>query len=306
MKKLLQTKISCSGLILLALVVLGGFYITASPAKPKAWFEGFERPIILAHQGGEKEWPSNTMVAFEKAREVGSDVLDSDLHMTKDKVLVLIHDTTVNRTTDGEGAVADMTWAELEGLDAAYNFSLDGKTYPWRGKGVRIPRLSDILEEFPDWKIQIEVKQAPLDTAQELAKVLKRHEAQDRVLLSCFDEEMMDELRRHCPDVASSATPREIRNFVIASRLHLESLITPDYACLQVPLTFDSYTLVDERTVQAAHSRSLFVLPWTIDRDEDVETCRQAGADGFNTNYPTRMEEVRANWLEPAEPLNKG
>lgn len=278
-------------------MLTSGMYFTARPAEPKRWFEGFENPIILAHQGGEKEWPSNTILAFKQAQNVGSDVLDTDLHMTRDKVLVLIHDTTVDRTTNGSGAVAEMTWQELEGLDAAYYFTKDQKTFPWRGKDVGIPRLTDVLEAFPDWKIQIEVKQAPLETAQVLAEVLKQYRAEDRVLLSCFDEEMMREIRTHCPEVATSATPSEIRSFILASRLRLESLLSPNYSCLQIPLEFDSYTLVNKRTVEAAHNRGVYVLPWTIDSDEDVESCRTAGADGFNTNYPTRMEEFRANWV---------
>lgn len=296
MKKLLQTKVSCSGLLAVVLLILAGLYITAQPAKQMPWFEGLDGLVILAHQGGEKEWPSNTLYAFEQAQRVGSDVLDSDMHLTKDKVLVLIHDTTVDRTTDGTGAVADMTWAELEGLDAAYHFSLDGKTTPLRGQGIGIPRLDEALKAFPEAKFQIEMKQAPLEAAEVLARVLKEHQAEDRVLLSCFDEEMTKALRKHCPKVASSASPIEIRNFIAASRIHAEALISPEYSCLQIPLTFDGHTLVDERIVQAAHNRGLRVLPWTLDTDEEVEVCRQAGADGFNTNFPTEMEKYRANW----------
>lgn len=258
--------------------------------------QGLTRPLILAHQGGEKEWPSNTMYAFERARKCGSDVLDIDLQMSKDKVLVLIHDTTVERTTDGRGAVAELTWAQLEKLDAAYNFSLDSKTFPLRGQGIKIGRLDEVLTTFPDWRLQIEVKEAPLDIADELAKLLKAHGAEKRVLLSSFRPDMMAQLRRACPDVASSATPSEIRSLVFASWLHLEGLISPDYCALQAPISRYGLPLVTARTVQAAHARGVTVLPWTIDSDEDVEICRKAGADGLNTNLPTRMEAIRENW----------
>lgn len=243
------------------------------------------------------------MHAFRQSHSVGSDVLDLDLQMSKDRVLVLIHDTTVERTTDGQGKVSEMTWSELEKLDAAYNFTLDGKSFGLRGQGIGIPRLSDVLEAFPDWKLQIEVKKAPLDIAPELAKVLREHGAEDRVLLSCFDEEMMAELRRHCPEVASSATPSEIRNFVIASKLHLEGVLSPKYSALQIPLRTGGWELVTPRTVQAAKNRGVHVLPWTIDTDADLEICRQAGVDGFNTNFPTKMEKSRANWSRLDAPL---
>jgi len=304
MKALLQKKISCTGCLLVGVLILVTMHLIARPAPPHPWYEGLPKPAILAHQGGLKEWPSCTMYAFGQARLAGSDVLDLDLHMTKDGVLVLMHDTTVDRTTDGQGAVAEMTWDELKNLDAAFNFSLDGKkTFPYRGQGFTIPRLEDVLEAFPDWKFQIEVKEAPLEIAPKLAEVLKEHQAEHKVLLSCFDEEMTEALREHCPEVAGSATPTEIRNFVLASLVHLEGVISPDYTALQVPLSSDGWDLVTPRIVEAAESRGVRVLPWTIDSDAHVDICRQAGTDGFNTNLPTKMEGVRANWLHPEKPL---
>ena len=302
-KALLQKKISCTGCLAVLVGILVLMHLLARPAPPHPWYEGLPRPTILAHQGGLKEWPSCTMYAFEQARLAGSDVLDLDLHMTRDGVLVLLHDTTVDRTTNGSGAVAEMTWEELQKLDAAYTFSLDRKTYPYRGKGFTIPRLEEVLEAFPDWKFQIEVKQAPLEIAPKLAQMLKEHQAEQKVLLSCFDEEMMDEIRKHCPEVATSATPNEIRNFILAAKIHLEGIISPEYSSLQIPLRSDNWELVSSRTVNAARNRGLHVLPWTIDREADVEVCRQAGVDGFNTNLPTKMERVRANWLRLDHPL---
>ncbi len=304
MAKRRRVKRSCLGTVLAALASASlGLYFTASPATPTAWFKEAPRPLILAHQGGEKEWPSNTMFAFGKAHRVGSDALDFDLHMTADKVLVILHDTTVDRTTNGQGVVAEMTWAQLKELDAAYRFTLDGKTFPLRGKGVRIPRLEEVLEAYPDWRMQIELKDAPSAIAQELAKVLEQFAAEDRVLLSSFDDVMMIELRNACPRVATSASPVEIRALVLASRLHLEALISPKYSSVQIPLQYSGIDLVTKRTVDAAHNRGVKVLPWTIDSDADAETCRTAGADGFNTNLPTKMERVRKNWTDLEAPL---
>ena len=276
-------------------------WVNARPAQPQAWMQGLPRPAILAHQGGEKEWPSNTMYAFERACSTGSDVLDVDLQMSKDRVLVLIHDTTVDRTTNGRGAVAEKTWAQLEKLDAAYNFSLDsGKTFPLRGHGVKIGRLDQVLTRFPDWRLQIEVKEAPLEIAGELAKLLKAQGAENRVLLSSFRPDMMAALRQACPDVASSATPSEIRMMVFASWLHLEGLLSPNYCAFQVPITRYGLPIVTSRTVQAAHNRGVTVLPWTIDNEEDLQICQRAGCDGINTNLPSKMVKLRADW--PALP----
>lgn len=275
---------------------LGWLRLTAERAQAQRWFQDAHRPMILAHQGGEKEWPSNTMYAFDQAHRLGADVLDADLQMTRDGVLVFIHDTTVDRTTDGTGALADLTWEEISHLDAAYHFTLDQKTYPLRGQGVRIARLDETLDAFPAWRLQIEVKQAPFSIADALAKLLKEKKAEERVLLSSFDEEMMAHLRRACPQVASSATPNEIRNLVLASWVGLEGLLSPKYSALQVPLSRHGITLVSPRIVKAAHARGVYVLPWTLDTDEEVEVCRAAGADGFNTNLPTKMMRYRNDW----------
>lgn len=276
---------------------MGWLWLNATPAQPQAWMQDLPRPLILAHQGGEKEWPSNTMYAFERAYKTGCGALDVDLQMSKDKVLVLIHDTTVDRTTDGQGKVCELTWTQLERLDAAYRFSLDdGKTFPLRGQGIRIARLDEVLTTFPEWRLQIEVKEAPLEIAAELATLLKTHSAQRRVLLSSFRPDLMAELRRANPEVASSATPDEIRIMVLASWLHLEGLVSPDYCAFQVPLEWKGLPIVTRRTVAAAQARGVTVLPWTIDTREELAVCQQAGADGINTNLPTMMQSLRPTW----------
>jgi glycerophosphoryl diester phosphodiesterase len=236
------------------------------------------------------------MEAFEQARRVGSDVLDMDVHLSSDGVLVLMHDTRVDRTTDGQGAIADMSWDQLQKLDAGYRFSRDGKTYPYRGKGLRIPRLEQVLQAFPGMRLGIEIKQAPRQTAWRLAQLLRQSGAESRVLLSCFEEGMMSEVRRLCPAVATSATPWEVRMFVVASRLHLEDWVSPRYCVLQIPLQHGGLQLVTRRTVEAAHRRGLRVIPWTLDTLEEAEVARAAGCDGLNTNWPSRMEPLRSHW----------
>lgn len=268
----------------------------AHPARPRAWFSHLPRPLIMGHQGGEKQWPSNTLLAFRQAQALGVDVLDMDVHLSKDDQLVLMHDTTVDRTTDGHGPIRELSWEQLSKLDAGYDFSLDGKTYPYRGQGLRIPRLEEVLREFPKMRLGIEIKQAPLATATRLTELIHRYHAEDRILLAGFDPAMMAEQRRLLPEVASSATPGEVRIFWIASALHLESFTAADYAVLQIPLEHDGRRLVTPRLVEAAHNRGIAVLPWTLDKDEEVEVARQAGCDGFNTNLPGSMLKFRQTW----------
>lgn len=249
--------------------------------------------MVVAHQGGEGEWPSNTMEAFYASDALGVDALDMDVHLSRDDVLVLMHDTTVERTTDGRGAIRELTWEQLQKLDAGYRFTPDGSTFPYRGKGLKIPRLEQVLQAFPSQRLGIEIKQAPPEAARILGQLLKSSGAESRVLLSTFEEAMMTEIRRYCPGVATSATPWEAKVFVAASRLHLEDWISPAYCCLQIPLQYQGLSLLSERTVEAAHRRQVKVLPWTIDTAEEARFCLQVGADGLNTNWPSRMRPKR-------------
>lgn len=283
-------KRGCLGISLtLVLAVMGTLRWIARPASPQAWFDDAPAFLVLAHQGGEGEWPSNTMEAFRRSQALGVDGLDLDVHLSQDGVLVLMHDTTVDRTTDGRGSIRDMSWAQLQKLDAGYRFTQDGSTFPYRGKGLKVPRLEQVLEAFPGQRLGIEIKQAPLEAASVMGQLLKNSGAESRVLLSSFDEGMMKEIRRCCPEVATSATPWEAKTFVAASRLYLEDWISPAYCSLQIPLQYKGMALLSERTVEAAHRRGLKVLPWTIDTLEDAEFCRKVGADGLNTNWPSRM-----------------
>ena len=118
-------------LVIIGLVIVEMF---VSPRAPeKTYFENAPRPLVIAHQGGDGLWPSNTLFAFEHATELGVDVLEMDIHMTKDGVLVVSHDETVDRLTDGTGLIKEMTLSEVQALDAAYDWSWldDGAEFPW-------------------------------------------------------------------------------------------------------------------------------------------------------------------------------
>lgn len=254
---------------------------------------GDHKPLVLAHQGGEGEWPSNTRLGFEESVRRGADILDTDVHLTRDGVLVMIHDTTVDRTTDGTGAVASLSLAELEKLDAGYRFTKDGgATFPFRGRGLAIPTLEWLLESYPEKRLIVEIKETPVAAVAELARLLDKHGARERVIVGSFEPELTYEVRRRCPGVATCATPSEARVFWVLSRLRLESFYSPAFDSLQVPPEHDGLQVVTRRFVDAAHRRGVHVLPWTLDTEEEMRSTIGLGVDGINTNYPTRMLEL--------------
>jgi len=286
---------------LIVLIVIGVLLIAyalarllARPAPAHPWFTprpGENRPLVFAHQGAENLWPSNTQFAFQHAAAMGADVLDMDMHMTKDGVLVLMHDQTVDRTTDGTGAIRDLTLDEIRQLDAGYRFTPDeGKTYPYRGQGLTVPTLEELFTAFPDKRFGIEIKQTdPAPTAQRFCALIRRYNMQDKVLVSSFRQENMDAFRVECPEVATSATENEVRLFYVLFRLGLSDLLTPVYNSFQVPEVSGGIHLLTPQFVTAAHRRGLTVQPWTINETEDLKRILALGVDGINTDNPDRL-----------------
>lgn len=160
------------------------------PTEP--WYRrrpGDNTPLILAHQGGEGEYPSNSLLAFTKAHQAGSDALDTDLQVTKDGVLVLFHDDTLDARTNGTGPISDKTYAELQQIDFAYNWSPDGATFPYRGKGITVTSARELFATFPYDRLGIEIKPNSPVVATSLCTLIKQFSAQRRVLVSSSGQE---------------------------------------------------------------------------------------------------------------------
>ncbi len=271
--------------------------LSARPASAHPWFAprpGDHQPLVFAHQGGEGLRPNNTMEAFRHAVELGADVLDTDMHLTKDGVLVLIHDETVEGTTDGQGAIRDLTLAELKRLDAGYHFTTNGNlSFPYRGRGLTIPTLEELFQAFPDKRFSIEIKPSnPVKTATRFSALLRQYHLQQSVLVSSFRQANMDAFRQACPEAATSATPNEVLWFYMLSQLGLTRSLTPKYHSLEVPEYKGPIHILTPRFIQAARGRGLGVEPWTINEIHDLQRVLNLGVDGINTDFPDRLLEL--------------
>ncbi|MBP8132525.1 MAG: glycerophosphodiester phosphodiesterase, partial [Candidatus Hydrogenedentes bacterium] len=162
---------------------------------------------LCAHRGGSALWPENTLLAFtEVSKRFPGTLLESDARLTADGQVVLMHDETVDRTTNGHGEVSAMTLAELKALDAAWHFSPDGgQTFPCRGQGITVPTFAEALEALPESLFLIEIKGgAALPAA--MVELLRRMGAQDRVILASFHEGLMGYIRKTAPEIATCFT----------------------------------------------------------------------------------------------------
>ncbi|MBP7600189.1 MAG: glycerophosphodiester phosphodiesterase [Thermoflexales bacterium] len=276
--------------------VYAAFALTSRPAAPHPWFArrpGDRRILVFAHQGGEGVWPSNTMLGFERSAALGAEVLDTDMHLTRDGALVLMHDQTVDRTTNGTGAIRDLSLAELQRLDAGYRFSLDeGKTFPFRGQGHVAPTLESLFQRWPDKRFGIEIKQTPVEIAGPFCALIRKYGMQDKVLVSSFRQENMNAFRIACPEVATSATQDEVTLFFALNTVGLTYAYTPNYQSLQVPETFGGLTVLTPQFMAGARNRGLAVQPWTINDPEQMARVIALGVDGINTDFPQRLIEM--------------
>ncbi len=272
--------------------------VLARPRPADHPYIGLDVPgvAVMAHAGGDGLWPGNTMRAFDAATRLGVDVLEVDMHATSDGVLVTIHDETVDRTTDGRGAVAQMGLAQVQALDAGYRWTPDGTNLeiapgaalPYRGTGVTIPSLREVLQALPGVGVNVDIKQHDEATALALCEVIRSEDAVDRVMVASFSAPTLNAFRRACPEVATSASPREVVTFFVLSTLRLTAAYSPPFDALQVPVSQAGLRVVTPHFVRAAHSRGVEVHVWTIDDVGTMTDLIEMQVDGIITDRPDR------------------
>lgn len=280
--------------LLLLAIALGVLALTSKPAQQTAVLSRFaEQPLVIAHRGGKGLWPENSLFAFQRASALGVDMLEMDLHLSSDGELVVIHDRTLERTTDGDGPVAAHSLAQLQALDAGYNWSADGgQSYPYRGQGIRIPSFTEVLDRFPDTPKVIEIKVPDVGMEAQLCEALDAHKQRDQVIVGSFYDRSLQLFREHCPGVATSAGPGSVRLLVALNWLGLGSLLSPSYQALQIPEAHGDLVVASTSLLQTAAQRGLNVQLWTINEQPDMRRLLDQGAHALITDYPDRALQV--------------
>jgi glycerophosphoryl diester phosphodiesterase len=282
-------------IILLFLIFVGLiFRLTSRPAPVHPYYASdLTDTLVIAHQGGDGIAPGNTMLAFQNAVDIGVDVLEMDLHITKDDVLVLIHDETIDRTTNGTGEVESMTLDEIKQYDAGYDWSNDNNaTFPFRGQGITIPTLEEVFTAFPQMKMTIEIKKSNKSMIKPFCEMIRAYNMQDKIVVASFYDDKMKAFREECPEVATSSAKNETTIFVLLSKVFLTGFYSPSFYSLQVPEESSGITVMTQAFVRAAHERNLAVEPWTINDEETMRKFIEWGVDGIMTDRPDIMIEI--------------
>ena len=272
-------------------------YLAAQTGEPAVEREVFKqknsRLLVFAHRGGGGLIPENTLEAFVFSAQMGVDVLELDIHSTADETLVVMHDAAVDRTTDGHGRVSEMTLEAVKKLDAGFLFTNDGgKTFPFRGKGITVPTLLEIFDALPEMTFNIEPKQVTPSIIKPLCRLIRERKMIDKTIVGSFRQEVIDEFRRECSEVATSASPPEVNRFLALSKTGLSRSYSPPMQALQVPENVGTLQIVTKEFVEAAHRRNLKVHVWTINETADMRRLIEMGVDGIMTDYPDRLLDL--------------
>ena len=256
----------------------------------------------VAHAGGKFLRPENTVEAVEHAVEVGADAVEIDLHLSADERIVVIHDETVDRTTDGEGRVDKMTVEEMKQLDAGYafppplteGFEEHQERYDhvpddddlFRGEGIEIPTFVEVLEALPnDFPLVLGVKRGSAPP-ERLAELLREYDRVEHTVVGGFDDTYLEDVRRVIPEVETGLGAGKSRQFLLTLRANERRYEPP------AEVLFPPHDLVRESFVERAHRNGIRMIPWTINDRDELKRFVEMGADGVITDDPVLLGRI--------------
>ena len=234
------------------------------------------RPLVFAHRGGSKLGPENTLAAFDRGLSAGADGLELDVHLSRDKIVVVHHDARLDRTTRAKGALNERTAEELAALD--------------------VPTLRDVLARHPDTGIIIELKERGAELAQAAVEDVRRANAIGRVCLGSFSVSALRAARAAAPGIMTSGARFEVRMALYRSWCGLPPGRVP-YQAFQVPETSGRTRVVSPRFVELAHKSGIAVQVWTVDEPDDIRRLLDWGVDGIISDRPDVAAEVVRDWV---------
>jgi glycerophosphoryl diester phosphodiesterase len=253
-------------------------------AKRPFFQQSRRSPEVIAHRGGGGEWPEETIYGCQKALEIGVDVLEIDVHKTLDGELVVMHNRSVDETTDGSGEIKDLKIAEIKQLNAAHLWNLE------KQKNTEVPTLEEVFQAFPNQRMNVEIKPRDLSVIERLTLLIEKYQMKDKILIASGWNSVLHDFRRECADVATSASVLEIEEFEA-----LAAVMGFDYRPDTDAIQWHSKLIVKIITkdfVDKAHELNLVVHAWTVNEPDEMRRMVSLGVDGIITDYPSTLLRV--------------
>ncbi len=282
-------------LVCCGVILTGCAASSVAPTKVEATPTGnpfrIGRPLVIPHAGGDGLFPENTLYAYEHSMEMGGDVIDADVSLTADGVPIAFHDSTLERTTNGTGPVQDKSYAELETLDAAWNFERDGQ-YPLRNKGIAVPTIEAILRMFPHTLVTLDLKDLRTEAVAPLCTLLRSLGRTTDVYVGVDTNEQVMLFRELCPKVHTSGTDAERRAMRAAREAGDTTFVTNQLVGQPAFLADDGTKRISSDYLAYSHSKGIAVLTWVVDDPKDMTDLIKMGVDGIYTRRPDVMVKL--------------
>lgn len=261
-----------------------------------SFFSG-PKPRIIGHRGAAGEAPENTLPSFKRSLEDGAQFVELDIHSSKDGEVVIIHDATVRRTTNGRGRVSRHSLKELKALDAGYRFSADGgKSYPYRGRKIEIPTLKEFFSALPQARAIIEIKQNRPSIVTQVIETVRQADKEEQVLLATEKDQIMREIRNELREqglpIATGFSYGEVADFMAWLAAGQRDKFAPSGQAFQLPCEYRGMTLVSDQTLNAARELGLEMFVWTVNDIEEMARLLALGVDGIITDFPARLRDA--------------
>jgi glycerophosphoryl diester phosphodiesterase len=257
-----------------------------------------DKVLNIAHGGGLLIRPDHTILAYDQALEDGADMLELDIHETRDNVIVVMHDETVDDTTNCTGFIKEKTFAELLECDAGYKWTQDGgETYPYRDMGLVVPSLEEVLERYPDTPVNIEIKQSEPSLVDGLVDLVRQYEFEDKMVGASFSDDILAELRVAAPEIATSLGQGESTDYWYKSLVPIDPEYDPAGEFLQLPVEYNIEGTVVEVLhpgfVPRVEELDMYLHIWTVnDEDEMRWLIEVQGVHGIMTDNPPLLTKV--------------
>ncbi|MCA1030367.1 glycerophosphodiester phosphodiesterase [Bacillus timonensis] len=282
----------------IAVFLIGLFFITiqflpVSKQSNTAFLREGERPLVIAHRGGAGLAPENTMLAFRVAEKIGVDAIELDVRMSKDGHVVVIHDETVDRTTNGTGYVNKLTLEQIKKLDAGYRLKLEKGAYPFRNKGVTIPTLEEVFKQIRNVPLVIELKDPNKKLEAEVAKLIKKYKMKKRVIVGSFNDNSLERFASKTDGKIPVGTGVEtIKYFLFLHKIHLDRLLPLKRHAVQIPVKVGRVDLATERLIKRVRERNIAIHFWTINDEKTMRQLIELNVDGIITDYPNLLIQL--------------
>jgi len=247
-----------------------------------------KRPRAMAHRGASGTCPENTMAAFKAAHDLGIRYIELDIHMTRDRRVVVHHDPDLARTAGRAEMICELDYEELAKADAGYGFVGQGGNHPFRGRSLKVPMLSEVLAAFPDTYFVIEIKQTQPSLVEPMLEVVDKTGMRRRILVASEHQQPLDEIRALAPGIPTNFSSREVGNFFQALVLGMAGYVPPGDA-LQIPIEYEKFTLVTPESVAAAHQVGVEMHVWTVNDEAEMRGLLALGVDGIITDFPEHL-----------------